>query len=224
MLLILCSSALASAGVIGTGYSPSTSVSYTPHIVKTVSTAPIGYTKIVQSPPVYQTVLTTKESNFQTPDGTHHEIYSKDYNTVYSSVKNFDSKAIKDGDVVTNTIPNFYSTAVHSPVVYHTGTAYTVSSPLVQTVHAPTLTKSVSVPVSYTTHNVPLTKTIVSPALASYSTPVYDKTKIYTSGLSSYSTGSSIHDGHPVRTTITYSEAPLVSHMSFTGLGANYAW
>ncbi|KAJ8716575.1 hypothetical protein PYW07_003202 [Mythimna separata] len=62
VLLMLCSSALISAGVIGTDYAPTGLVSYssTPVVEKTFNT-PVGYTKIIQSQPVYQSVLTTKE-------------------------------------------------------------------------------------------------------------------------------------------------------------------
>uniref|UniRef100_A0A2A4K4Z5 Cuticle protein n=1 Tax=Heliothis virescens TaxID=7102 RepID=A0A2A4K4Z5_HELVI len=235
ILLMLCSSAIVSAGVIGSDYSPSTSISYasiaTP-IVKTVSTTadaktvanPIGYTKIVQSPPVYHTILTTKERNYESPDGTQHTTtYTKTLDTNYSTLKKYDSKSTKDGDVVANTIPGIYSTAVHSPIVYHQGTAYTLSSPVVHTIQDSSLTKSVPVPVAYTTHDVPLTKTIVTPSVTSYSTPVFEKSNYVATGLSSYSSHSPV-ESRPIKTTVTYSEAPLVSHMSFTGLGASYAW
>lgn len=226
---MLCSSALVSAGVIGTGYAPATSGSYSssPVFEKSI-TGPIGYTKIIQSPPpVYQSILTTKESNYETSDGTQHTAYTKSLDTGYSNLQKYESKATKDGDVIANTIPGIYSsynTAVHSPIVYQPGPPYTLSSPLVHTVHAPALAKSVSIPISYTTHDVPYTKTIVSPSIASYSTPVFDNTKISTSGLSAYSSHTPLIKSNPVKTTITYSEAPLVSHMSFNGLGASYSW
>ncbi|XP_075975175.1 uncharacterized protein LOC142975914 [Anticarsia gemmatalis] len=288
VLLMLCTSALVSAGVIGTDYSPATSVSYSslsnPTVIKTVSTpiiektvtGPDGYTKIIQSPPVYESILTTKESKFESPDGTQHSTFTKSLNTAYSSAKKFESKSSKDGDILANTIPGIYS--VHSPVLYHPQ-AYTYSSPLVHTV---TSHKSVSLPITYTTHNIPLTKTIVSPSLTSYATPVFSNTKYVTSGISSYSTplvhhtisspiatktvlpvsytthalpltktlvtpsvtsyttpvlskkvvssGLSSYSSHtpvieaqPIK-SLTYSEAPIVSHMSFSGLGASYAW
>nr|XP_021192071.2 pupal cuticle protein G1A [Helicoverpa armigera] len=230
ILLMLCSSAIVSAGVIGSDYSPQTSISYAP-IVKTVPTnadaktiaTPIGYTKIVQSPQVYHTILTTKERNYESPDGTQHTTtYTKTLDTNYSSLKNYDSKSSKDGDVVANTIPGIYSTAIHSPVVYHQGTAYTLSSPVVHTIQDSSSTKSVAVPV-YTTHNVPLSKTVVTP-VTSYTSPVFEKSNYVATGLSSYSSQSSEVESRPIKTTVTYSEAPLVSHMSFTGLGASYAW
>lgn len=167
--------------------------------------------------------MTTKESNYGSPDGTQHIAYTKSLDTAYSNLKKYETKSTKDG-VIANRIPGIYSTAVHSPTVYHQGEAYTVSSPLIHTVHMPALTKSVSVPVSYTTHSVPLTKTIVAPSSVSYSTPVFDETKYVSSGLSSYSSHTPVVESQPIKATITYSQAPLVSHMSFTGLGASYAW
>ncbi|KAJ8723389.1 hypothetical protein PYW08_003301 [Mythimna loreyi] len=164
VLLMLCSSALISAGVIRTDYAPAGSISYssTPVVEKTFNT-PNGYTKIIQSQPVYQSVLITKESNNRSPDGTQHIGYTKSLDTAYSNLKKYETKS-KDGDVVANTIP------------------------------------------------------------VSYSTPVFDQTKYVTSGLSSYSSHTPVIESQPVKTTITYSQAPLVSHMSFTGLGASYAW
>lgn len=222
---MLYSSYLISAGVIGSDYAPASSVAYssTPVVEKTYNT-PTGYTKIIKSPPEYQSILTSKENNYESPDGTQHTAYTKSLDTAYSSLKKYEAQSTKDGNVIANTIPGYYSTAAYSPIVYHQETPYTVSSPLLHTVNTAALTKSVSVPITYTTHNVPLTKTIVSPSFTSYSTPILDKTKYVTSGLSSYSSHTPVIESQPIRTTITYSDAPIVSHVTFSGLGANYAW
>ncbi|XP_022827965.1 larval/pupal cuticle protein H1C-like [Spodoptera litura] len=217
VLLMLCSFALVRAGIIATDGVTYSSIS-TPvvktipsHVVEKTVTSPIAYTRIIQPPPAYHSIVSTKESNYESPDGTQHITFTKSSDTGYASVKKYESS---NNVGASNFIPSIYSSASHSPAVYHQEPAYELSSPLVS--------KTVSVPVSYSTHEVPLTKTVVSPPLSSYST--LDNTKFTSSGLSSYSSNPPGVESQPLKTTITYSEAPLVSHMSFTGLGASYAW
>uniref|UniRef100_A0A2H1VN13 SFRICE_034213 n=1 Tax=Spodoptera frugiperda TaxID=7108 RepID=A0A2H1VN13_SPOFR len=218
VLLTLCFFMFVSAGVIGTDGTTYSSLS-TPivktipgHVVEKTVTSPIAYTRIIQAPPAYHSIVSTKESNYESPDGTQHSTFTKSSDTGYTSIKDFESSK---NDGTAQLTPSIYSSVSHSPIVYHQEPTYhDLSSPLIS--------KSVSVPISYTTHEVPLTKTVVSPPLSSYST--LDKTKFASLGLSSYSSNSPVVNSQPIKTTITYSEAPLVSHMSFTGLGASYAW
>ncbi|KAH9630131.1 hypothetical protein HF086_004837 [Spodoptera exigua] len=217
VLILLCPIALVNAGIISTDGGPYSSIStpnfkYIPrHVVEKTVATPITYTRVVQPAPEYHSILTTKESNYESPDGTQHTTFTKSLNTGYATVNKHESRT-NDGTADFN--PSIYSSVSHSPIVYHQEPSYDISSPLV--------TKSESVPVTYTTHEVPSTRTVISPPVSSYST--LDNTKFATSGLSSYSSNSPVVESQPLKTTITYSEAPLVSHMSFKGLGTSYAW
>ncbi|XP_045498904.1 pupal cuticle protein C1B-like [Colias croceus] len=95
-----------------------------------------------------------------------------------------------------HTYPTVYSSPIHSPIYYNPGT-YSVATPLV--------TKTYSTPIYTHSNGIPVL------------------TKTSSSGLATYSHGPIVQDQH-LKTTITYSEAPLVSHMTFSGLGTNYAW
>lgn len=232
--IFLCSLALAKAGIIGTDYSPATSVSSvyssinTPVATKTLTApvvktySPITYTKTYTAPaPVYESVLSTHEGGSKLLDGTQYNTFAKSLDTPYGNFKKFESRTYNDGIFVQNT-PTLYSTPVHSSsVVSHTDSHY--SSPVYH---------SVSSPVTYTTHSqaAPVyTKTISTPAVATYSSPVVTKTvtpglSSYASpGLSTYTSHTPVVQAHPT-VKITYSEAPLVSHMTFTGLGTSYSW
>lgn len=140
-------------------------------------------------------------------------------NTAYADIKKYESHAT-DGNGYTHHIPTIYSTAIHeNPYVYHPAT-YNYATPVVHAVSTPGLAKSISVPI-YTTHSIPVTKTKTTKVI---STPFYTKTKIITSGIPTYSSHSPVLVSQPVKTAITYSDAPLVSHMTFSGLGASYGW
>lgn len=204
----MCYLALANAGVIETYSSAPVSTVYSslnaPVLTKTISTpvvrnqyqAPISYTKTYTGPaPVYESVLTTHESRTKSLDGTQQDTYSKALDTSHSSLRKFDSRTTNDGVL--------FHPSVHSASV--------ISQP--QLSYGAPLVHSVSSPVTYTTHaQAPVvTKTI--------STPAVSHVVAGSSGLAYASHPQVIQ---PVK--VTYSEAPLVSHMTFHGLGASYSW
>lgn len=197
MLIILCSLALAKAGVIH-DFAPAPSVSTvyssinTP-VINTV-TPVVGktYTSFsYNSAPVYDSVLSTHQSTTKSLDGTRQDTLIKSLDTPFPSLKKYDSRTT-------------------SGTVLHSLPTYSVATPLVQSIS----------PVTYASHPVaPIVKTITAPSVA-ISHPIAAKT--VTSGLYSYASQTPAVAAHPVK--ITYSEAPLVSHMTFTGLGTSYSW
>ncbi|KAG6447752.1 hypothetical protein O3G_MSEX005148 [Manduca sexta] len=220
--------AVASAGIIGTDYSPATSVSYSsistptiktiesPKLEKVIS-SPLVYSKAYTPAPYYESVLSTEQRKLQNSDGSEQTIYSKSLNTAYADIKKYESRTT-DGNRYGHHFP-IYSTGIHeNPYVYHP--TYNFAAPVVHTVTNPALSKSISVPI-YTTHSIPVTKTKTTKVI---STPLYTKTKIITSGIPTYSSHTPVLVSPPVKTAITYSDAPLVSHMTFSGLGASYGW
>lgn len=203
--MFLCYLALAKAGVIGTYSSaPSVSTVYSslsaPVVTKTVSQyqSPISYTKTYSAPaPVYESVLTTHESNTKSLDGTQQNTYSKALDTAHSSLRKFDSRTTNDGA--------FYQPAVHSAsIISQPQLTYNVGAPVVH---------NVASPVTYTTH-------AQAPTVAkTFSVPSINHVVAGSSGLA-YASHQQVVQ--PVK--ITYSEAPQVSHMTFHGLGTSYSW
>lgn len=94
-----------------------------------------------------------------------------------------------------------YDSRSTSGTVQHSVPTYSVATPLVHSVS----------PVTYPVASV-------APPVA-ISTPIVTKT--IASGLSNYASLQPVA-AQPIK--ITYSEAPLVSHMTFTGLGTSYSW
>lgn len=140
-------------------------------------------------------------------------VYDSVLSTHQSTTKSLDGTRqdtlIKSLDTPYASLKN-YNSRTTSETVLHSLPTYNVATPLVQSIS----------PVTYTTHPVaPIVKTISAPSVA-ISHPVVAKT--ITSGLPSYASQTPVVAAHPVK--ITYSEAPLVSHMTFTGLGTSYSW
>lgn len=196
MLIILCTLAIANAGVIH-DFAPSPSVSTlyasinTP-VINTVTPVvsntytPFSYNK-AYSAPVYDSVLSTHHSTTKSLDGTLQDTLIKSLDTPFTSVKKYDSRTT-------------------SGTVLHSLPTYSVAAPLVQSI----------APVTYTD---PIVKTLTAPSVA-ISTPIVAKP--ITSGVTNYASQTPVIPAHPIK--ITYSEAPLVSHMTFTGLGTSYSW
>ncbi|XP_049872875.1 pupal cuticle protein C1B [Pectinophora gossypiella] len=190
-LIFLCCFALVRAGVISTNIAPAPTVYHTYN-------APLTYTKTLPAPaPVYESVLTTHQTQTSNIDGTQHNTYAKTLNTPYSTVNKYESRATNTG-LVAHSVP-VYSAA---PVISHPQATYNIANPVV---HA------VSSPITYTHHAPIVTKTISTPVVAKTITPQL-----------SYTSHTPLVQAQPVK--ITYSEAPLVSHMTFTGLGTSYSW
>ncbi|CAK1555380.1 unnamed protein product [Leptosia nina] len=101
-----------------------------------------------------------------------------------------------NGAFLTQTYPAVFSSSLHAPVYYPS--TYSVS---------PVLTNTVSAPVYTHGHGVPILTKTYSPVLSK------------AAEISTFS-----HAPIQNHATITYSDAPLVSHMTFNGLGTNYAW
>ncbi|CAH2229056.1 jg23527 [Pararge aegeria aegeria] len=139
--------------------------------------------------------------------------------------------------VVTKTISPAVS---YQTISTHSAPALaTYSAPAVAAYSSPYVTKTISAPVSYSSvahpavsyssvsHASPvaysspvLTKTIAAPAYSTYAAaaPAYST---YTAAAPAYST----YAAAPVlKSAITYSAAPAVSHVTYSGLGVNYAW
>lgn len=200
MLIILCTLAVAKAGVIH-DFAPAPSVSTVYSSINTpvINTAapvvgnthsPYTYNN-AYSAPVYDSLLSTHQSTTKSLDGTRQDTLIKSLNTPFASVNKYDSRTT-------------------SGTVLHSLPTYSVATPLVQTIS----------PTTYTTHpEASVVKTIAAPSIA-ISSPV--AANIVTSGLSGHSSISPVLAGHPIK--VTYSEAPLVSHMTFTGLGTSYSW
>ncbi|XP_050348515.1 cuticle protein 16.5-like [Nymphalis io] len=88
-----------------------------------------------------------------------------------------------------------YSSVAHAaPVAYASG---------------PTLSRTYSSPLTYASSPV-VTKTYAAPALATYAAAA--------PAISTYATAPVL------KSAVTYSAAPAVSHVSYTGLGASYGW
>ncbi|XP_023941580.2 pupal cuticle protein C1B [Bicyclus anynana] len=102
------------------------------------------------------------------------------------------------------------------------------SAPAVAAYHAPLVTKTIAAPVSYSSvaHPAVSYSSVAHAAPVAYSSPVYAKTiaapvATYAAAAPAYST----YAAAPVlKSAITYSAAPAVSHVSYTGLGATYGW
>lgn len=199
MFIILCTLALAKAGVIQ-DFAPAPSVStvyssintpvintVTPVLGKTYT--PFSYNK-AYSAPVYDSVLSTHQSTTKSLDGARQDTLIKSLDTPFASVKKYDSRTT-------------------SGTILHSLPSYSVATPLVQSIS----------PVAYAHPVSPIVKTITAPAVA-ISTPIVAKP--VTSGLGSYASQTPVVPAHPIK--IPYSDAPLVSHMTFTGLGTSYSW
>ncbi|XP_038213810.1 larval/pupal cuticle protein H1C-like [Zerene cesonia] len=138
---------------------------------------------------------TTNEIKENAQDGSQRTTYSKSITSPFTTVQKYDTHVTSNGALL-HTYPTIYSSPTHTPI-YYNPTTYSVATPLV--------TKTYSTPIYTHSNTVPIL------------------TKTSSSGLATYSHGPVVQDQH-LKTTITYSEAPLVSHMTFSGLGANYAW
>lgn len=200
MLIILSTLALANAGVIH-DFAPAPSVST---VYSSINTPVINTVT-----PVVGRTYTPFSYNkaYSAP------VYDSVLSTHQSTTKSLDGTRqdtlIKSLDTPFASVKKYDSRTI-SGTVLHSLPAYSVATPLVHSVS----------PVTYTTHPVsPIFKTITAPSVA-ITNPVLAKT--VTSGLSSYASQTPVVAAHPVK--ITYSEAPLVSHMSFTGLGTSYSW
>lgn len=145
---------------------------------------------------------------------------SKHVDTPHSSVRKYDTR-------ITNDYPS-YKVAAVQPVVhsyahqpeYH---SYSHQPAVVKTYSQPAVVKTVSAPVyhhqpqvhSYA-HETPVTYTHSQPAVVkTVSAPIYH----HQPQVHSYA-----HQAPVVAKTVQYSPAVAVSHASFDGFGAHYAW
>lgn len=200
MLIILCTLVLVKAGVIH-DFAPAPSVSA---VYSSINT------------PVINTVTPVVEKTYS--PFSYNKVYSAPvYDSVLSThqstTKSLDGirqdTLIKSLDTPFSSVKK-YDSRTTSGTVLHSLPSYSVATPLVQSIS----------PVTYTTHPIaPIVNTIAAPSVG-ISTPIVTKT--VTSGLSSYASQTPVVAAHPVK--VTYSEAPLVSHMTFTGLGTSYSW
>ncbi|XP_050679050.1 pupal cuticle protein C1B-like [Leptidea sinapis] len=154
------------------------------------------------SKPIYENAEVSTQETRENSLGGQKTTFSKTITTPFSSVQKYDTR-ITNNALLTHAVPTIYSSPIHSihTPVYYSNPSYSVATPVVSNTY--------SVPITYSHNTVPI-------ATKTYSTPILTKT----SGLTFSSTP--ITQNHAVK--VTYSEAPLVSHMTFTGLGTNYAW
>jgi hypothetical protein len=131
---------------------------------------------------------------------------SKAVDGPHSSVRKYDTRVVNDAPsykVAAVASPVYHQQAVyaHQPTVYAShAPAVTYSQPAVHTYQAPVVTKTVAAPIAtYTSHAAPV-------ATYAHSAPVYAQS------------------APVVKSAIQYSPAVAVSHASFEGLGAQYAW
>jgi hypothetical protein len=238
--VLLCATlALANAGYIEqpvAHYAPSVSYS-SPVVSKTVAySQPAAYYSqpavyaaqpaYVAQQPYAKTVATytsspaishygyehgTSEQNIvRSPHGTVSHI-SKAVDTPHSSVRKYDTRIVNDA-------PTYKVAAV---------------APVYQQVAAPVVTKTIATPVTYA-HQAPVyTKTYAQAPVATYAhAPVatYAQAPVATYAHAPVATyaqapvATYAHAAPVVKQAIQYSPAVAVSHASFEGLGAHYAW
>lgn len=208
---------LTKGGVIGTDFSPETSNS-TPSVldISLDLKLPHDYIKTYGTSPPHESTLTTQESKLKTTDRTENTIYSKPITIAYQNIEKVESRTIRDSDFIQSNIPRIYSAATHQkPVFYHPQNApsiHEISTPIVTTYNPRPYDTNLN---NLKTENLDNIKAL--PATDSEISSLNLKSS--SSSLSHYS-----HPSESGKTTITYSDAPLVSHMTFKGQGVSYRW
>lgn len=119
----------------------------------------------------------------------------KSHNNIYSALENFQAH------VSDLTHPTAYDQTVSALSDYR---PRTFSSPLIGS--------RISIPVTYTTHTQ-------SKPFQTHTSQLITKT----SG-STHNYRTPIEQNEAIKTTITYAQAPEVSHTTFTGHGTTYSW
>ncbi|CAH2084864.1 unnamed protein product [Euphydryas editha] len=142
-------------------------------------------------------------------------IYEEDLSSKEIGSNSGGQNTLKSHNIIYPALPNYYThiTDLTHPTIYdhsvnapHAYNPYTFSSPF--------NTNRISTPVTYTTHT--------------HSTPFETRThisqlKTKTSDLT-YNSHTPIEQNEAIKSTITYAEAPEVSHTTFTGHGTTYSW
>ncbi|CAG5028641.1 unnamed protein product [Parnassius apollo] len=220
VLVFLCAAGIASAGNLlhaaPVAYSSAPAVSHVSYSSQTSHSGP--YTTYAAGPGLtaYASAPVVAKSYSPTVSYQSYSTHSAPAVATYAA------------PVVAKTISAPVATYSSAPSVsYQTISSH--SAPLTYAAAAPVVTKTYAAPAystyaapAYSTyHATPVVAKTISPALSYSSVSHPAQLTTYAAAAPAYSTYSAVP---ALKTAVTYSAAPAVSHVSYTGFGASYGW